>query len=101
MNYESDAEFPGMSGIAWYKREQWALLKSVSADADELEDTYDEWLEYAKRHQKDIWDTGINIFKVDVDVEELIRWCQDQGRPVDGAARAEFVSMKLKEQPPE
>lgn len=101
MKHGSDAEFPGVSGVAWYRREQWALLKSVAADAGDLEDSYDEWLEFAERYLKDVWDTGIDIFKVEVDVDELVRWCQEQNRPVDGAARSEFVTAKLKEQHPQ
>ena len=29
--------------IAWYRREQWAYLKQVSADSAELEDSFGEW----------------------------------------------------------
>lgn len=87
-----------VSGVAWYRREQWALLKSVAPDSDELEETYDQWIEYAERSFEDIWETGIDLVKVDVDVEDLIRWCQNQGRPVDGEARTAFVIHKMKEQ---
>lgn len=97
INNESGAEFSGSYGVAWYRREQWALLKSVATDADELEETYDEWLEFAERYLKEVWETGIDIFKVEVDVEELIQWCQTNDRAVDGEARSEFVALKLKE----
>ena len=95
---DPDAEFPMVSGVAWYKREQWALLKSTAPDADDLEETYDEWLEFAKHSFKVIWDTGIDLVKVDVDVDELIEWCKNEERPVDGAARTSFVIQKMKEQ---
>ncbi len=36
-------------GMAWYRREQWPMLRAVSADADKLEESYDEWVEYASR----------------------------------------------------
>ena len=93
---ELDDEPRMVSGVAWYKREQWDLLKSVAPDADKLEKTYDEWIEYAERAFKDVRETGIDLVKVDV--EELIRWCKDKRRPVDGAARTSFVIHKLKEQ---
>jgi len=95
---DPDAEFPMVSGVAWYRREQWALLKSTASDADDLEETYDEWLEFAKHSFKVIWDTGIDLVKVDVDVDELIEWCRNEERPVDGAARTSFVIQKMKEQ---
>jgi len=97
-----------VTGIAWYKREQWALLKSIAPDADELEDTFDEWLKHADRSFKDIQETGIDLVKVDVDVVELIAWCTAEGRSADGAARTSFVTHKMKQenrgrgpQPPE
>jgi hypothetical protein len=27
--------------LAWYRREQWALLRATAADADKLEQTYE------------------------------------------------------------
>lgn len=92
-NWDDEPEIH--SGVAWYRRDQWSLLKSASADAEDLEETYDEWLEYAQRHFKDIWDAGIDLHKVDVDVEDLIAWCQEHNRPLDAAARAEYVTKKF------
>jgi hypothetical protein len=92
-NWDDEPEIH--SGVAWYRRDQWPLLKSASADAEDLEETYDEWLEYAERHFKDIWDAGINLHKVDVDVEDLIGWCREQNRPLDGSARAAYVIKKF------
>jgi hypothetical protein len=35
--------------------------------------------------------------KVDVDVDELVEWCRSEGRAVDGAARAAFAVLKLRQ----
>ncbi|MCD4706427.1 MAG: hypothetical protein K8S62_01665 [Candidatus Sabulitectum sp.] len=86
-----------VSGVAWYRREQWALLKSVAKDAGELENSYDEWLEFAEPAFEAIRNTGTHLMKVDVDIEELIQWCKHEGRPVDGPARADFVTRKMKD----
>ena len=86
-----------VSGVAWYSREQWALLRSVASDVHDLEETFDEWIEYASRTFKGIRDTGIDLVKVDVDVDELILWCKKKGCPVDAEARTAFVIHKLKE----
>jgi hypothetical protein len=37
------------------------------------------------------------LHKVDIDVEELLRWCNSQNRSVDGGARSEFTVIKLRE----
>jgi hypothetical protein len=39
---------------------------------------------------------GIVPRRVSVDVDELVRRCQDQKRPVDSAARAAFAAENLR-----
>jgi hypothetical protein len=77
--------------MAWYRREQWPLLRAMSADADKLEATYDEWEAFATKHMRDLEARGIRVQKIDVDVETLTRWCKREGRAVDGDARAEYA----------
>ncbi len=93
-----DMEEQTKIGYAWYRRKQWALLRSAAADSDELEDHYDDWLKFAEPAFQKRKAQGLNIHKVDIDVEELIRWCQERAVPLNGAARAEFAARKLKEQ---
>ena len=85
-------------GVAWYRREQWDRLLEISSDRDELEDTYDEWVAMAEKRVKELGQHGYMLRKVDVDVEELVSWCNSLNRPVDGTARTEFVILKLREQ---
>jgi hypothetical protein len=64
----------------------------VSADAETLEASYHEWLLLASARLRDLQESGIDIRKVDVDVEELVEWCKQRERPVDGDARAEYAA---------
>jgi len=82
---------------AWYKPEQWQLLRAVSTDKDRLEETHAEWESQAKESFLQYRRDGMDITKVVIDVTELIDWCKKKDRPVDGAARATFVALKLKE----
>ena len=84
-------------GVAWYRREQWPRLLEVSIDRDELEDRYDDWLEAMPRRLEEVHRAGHRPVKVDVDLDELMAWCERQGREVDSAARAEFVARKLRD----
>jgi hypothetical protein len=81
--------------MAWYRREQWPLLRAMSADADQLEATYDEWLAIATQHVRDLEARGILVQKIEVDAEGLTRWCESEGRTVDGEARAEYARRGL------
>lgn len=86
-------------GFAWYRREQWQRLRQVSADVEELEESYHEWLATASTRFRQLQELGFNIRRADVDVEDLVEWCKQQGRPVDGAARADYVAEGLRRHP--
>ena len=79
--------------IAWYRPNQWALLKSVAADPEIIEDTYLEWEAVAERTLADLRAMGLSPMKVDVDVEKLVQWCEKKRRPVDAEARADYANV--------
>ena len=81
--------------IAWYRADEWALLRAVSGDADRLEATHGEWLAFATKHVRDLEAKGFEVHRIDVEVAALVRWCNSQGRPVDGEARAEYARLGL------
>jgi hypothetical protein len=80
-----------IAGIAWFRSDQWQLLRSLAADADNLEETHAEWLVLAEKLIRDLKKRGIVGRKVVVDVNELNAWCISNNRPLDGSARAEYV----------
>lgn len=87
---------PVLVGIGWYRPEQWALLKANSVDSAELEASHDEWLACAEKTMDRMRKVGTQFKKVDIDVEEMIRWCQSRGKTMDGQARAEFIARKTR-----
>lgn len=82
-------------GYAWYRAEQWERLRDVSADRDNLEESFEEWVELAARRYEKMRREGLRLQKVDV--EELLKWCKGRGIPVDASARSEFAAHKLRE----
>ena len=84
-------------GVAWYRRDQWDRLLEISSDRAELEDTYDEWKAVAEENLGNLAKHGYKLRKVEIDVEELLIWCNSQNRAVDGDARSEFTVVKLRE----
>jgi hypothetical protein len=85
------------TGVAWYRPEQWDRLLEISSDRAELEDTYDEWNAVAEENLRMLTQHGYTLRKVEIDLEELLIWCNLQNRPVDGNARSEFTAVKLRE----
>jgi hypothetical protein len=82
-------------GIGWYTPWEWAKLRGVVADPERLDDTYLAWRRGAKRVLRELREQGIDCQRISVQVDELVAWCREQGRPVDGKARAAFVAHQV------
>jgi hypothetical protein len=86
-----------VTGVAWYRPEQWERLREVSEDVDNLEETYDAWLKTAERIIRDGIPADVQVEKIDIDVEEVLAWCNVQGLPMNAASRARFVSERVRQ----
>ena len=84
-------------GVAWYSREQWAVVRAVATDPDNLEDTYEAWVAMAERALQELAQTGLRPEKVMIDSQALRAWCQREHRPVDAEARAAFAAELLRQ----
>ena len=82
-------------GIAWYRPEQWPKLLKISVDRQSLHDTYAEWLTNVTQKMIELVQMGYTVRPVEVDVDDLLRWCKQHGYTVNGAARSQFVVEKL------
>lgn len=82
-------------GAAWYRSDQWERLRQVSDDRADLEEAWEEWVRTAEKSLRDIRARGIRVEKVDVDVEELVQWCQAKRQPINAASRSAFAAEKL------
>jgi len=85
-----------MMALAWYRPEQWERLRAISADRDRLEESYEQWREVTEQTIEQLQREGVVVERIDVDVEELVAWCQANGLTLDGAARANFAAEKLR-----
>lgn len=79
-------------GIAWFREDQWQWLRALAADPEALEPTHAAWVAIAEKTMRDLAKHGVTAQKVNVDVYALHAWCVEQRRPLDSAARAEYVS---------
>ena len=84
-------------GIAWYRPDQWEQMRKLSDDAGRLEGTYEEWLSYAEAQFAELRSMGSRVQKVDVDLDELLKWCTLKRLPLNGESRAQYVAEKLRQ----
>lgn len=75
--------------FVWYRPETWLRLKATAADANDLEDTYDDWHANAESTFNALRRQGMWLEKVDID--DLLAWCKDQGQAPDATARSTYA----------
>lgn len=83
--------------IAWYKPDQWALLKAYSIDKEVIEDTFEEWAEHAEKQFEGLRKEGLNMHKVVIDIDAMVAWCKENDLPVDAESRAKYATDLLRE----
>ena len=84
--------------IAWFRRDQWFLLKQKVVDPEIIEDTYEEWEEEAEKLVQKFIALGKSIKNIDVDIFELEEWCKTNGLANDATARSQYAAQKGMEQ---
>ena len=82
-------------GIAWYREDQWQLLRAVAPDSHGLGPTYSAWEKVASEQIWELENQGLAVQRVDVDLTELLPWCHIKGLTPDAAARNRFAQEKL------
>ena len=78
--------------VGWYDAVQWAKLKLVAADADNLDNSYEDWKRNAESFERELRGKGIEILRVHINVDALIAWCQTRNKPIDGEARSQYAA---------
>ena len=82
-------------GIAWYKKEQWFILKQVIENSNDIENTHEEWLNNAINLKKTLIDSGLTVEEVEIDIQDVISWCKKDNKIINSKNITEYVVFKL------
>jgi hypothetical protein len=82
-------------GIAWYREDQWSLLRSTAADPEAIEDTYRDWLTYAVKLIEDLKQQGFDPVRVDFDVKKFNKWCKQNQKAPNSRSRSQYATHLL------
>ena len=82
-------------GFAWYRPDQWQRIRDISADKDDLHDSYLEWFQSAEARLQELRASGLRVERVDVQSEALILWCNERGLEINGESRSRYVAERL------
>jgi hypothetical protein len=85
----------GVVGVARYREADWPRIKELFPDADQLHDTYAEWLKFAEESVKRMSRSGLTVEPYTIDLDDFLGWCLVHGCPRDAKARTAYVVEKL------
>lgn len=80
-------------GIPWYRREEYAAIRSIMADAHVLPATFDVWLAKAEQVRDGLLSQGGIAVEAHIDPERFPGWCRGRGLHVDAHARTEYANL--------
>ena len=89
---------PVVTAIATYNPAQWKTLIETAADSDRLEDTWEEWRANKEKLTMELRARGLSFVEIGLDVDEINRFCAEEGIPNDGCARARLAACKAQEE---
>ena len=89
---------PVVTAIATYNPAQWKTLIETAADSDRLEDTWEEWQANKEKLTMELRARGLSFVEIELDVDEINRFCAEEGIPNDGHARARLAARKAEEE---
>jgi predicted DsbA family dithiol-disulfide isomerase len=83
-------------GIGVYRKQDYEEILKISEDKDNMEPTWEKWKANVERTQEELQNEGVSTVPILVTPKELVKFCREQGLPVNGAARAKFISTEVR-----
>lgn len=83
-------------GLTWYTEETWAQVKATASDPERFEESFAEWKAMAVSARRDLQRSGVLAIECQIDPQEFFVWCALHEQKNEAAARAEFVSEKMR-----
>ncbi len=86
--------------VAVYRPEHYARLLATAEDASDLEPTWQEWHTVYQETRQKMAALGMDLIEVTVDLDDLEKYCQEQGLKNTSGTRAQYAAHVLSEQQP-
>ena len=80
--------------LAYYRKKDWKRFIKIIDDRESMHDTWNEWHKAFLKTKKDLISQGFEVTDIEVDLNELIKYCEIRGIKKDGKARSQFVQAK-------
>jgi hypothetical protein len=81
-----------VTGMVWYRAEDYDRLKAMFTDGGVLADTFDEWHESAQAALDTLTGEGITVLKAFIAPDAFAEWCRNRGMEMNAIARSAYAS---------
>jgi hypothetical protein len=82
-------------GIAYYSEQQYSLLLRFADDRNALHDTWEAWLLQFLKTYSYLKASGFEVEKIEIDINELLRYCHKKGLKNTLETRSKYVQGKV------
>src|SRR5437867_1509082 len=79
-----------ITGLAWYRKEDYERVISISKDGHIFARRYEDWLAAAEQAQRRIEAQGMRVVRAEIDPNTFPAWCAANGVDVDAKGRTAF-----------
>lgn len=86
---------PAVIGVCWYRQDQYDRFLASADDREALEHTWADWQIAAERIIRQYRARGLDIRKVEIDLDDLLAYCTTESKPNTAATRAAYVAHLL------
>src|SRR5439155_15760271 len=86
--------------VAVYRPEHYVRLLATAEDASDLEPTWQEWHTMYQETRQHMAALGMDLIEVTVDLDNLEKYCQEQGLKNTSGTRTQYAAHVLSEQHP-
>ncbi len=78
--------------LAYYRKGDWDKFMKSIVDRESMHDTWEEWNKAFNKLKNNLKDQGFVVHQVTIDIDDLIKFCKEQGLKNDGKTRSKYVA---------
>jgi len=79
-------------GIPWCREEDYSAFRAIFKDADDLPESWKDFIKPRERAEKDFQDKGQLVVRVYINPQTFPQWCARKGYRINAKARDLFAA---------
>lgn len=90
-----DRTIPLFLSVVCYRKEEWPLLMTQFADADHMQNSWNEWRQAVENGIEQMHRKNVLMIPIELSLDEIMNYCAREYLPNTGRTRADFANRKL------